>query len=81
MKDIEQRKTFFNEQLGPSTARPPKVNLKQIDDLYDKFEAEEEKASHMILLTLPNLAMISVIFLSAYIYMQLEKLGGKSRMD
>jgi len=35
----------------------------------------------MIMFTLPNMSMLAVILLSAYIYMQLEKLGSKTRMD
>jgi hypothetical protein len=55
--------------------------LEQIDEIFDKLETEEGKSLLMILFSLPNLSLLAVSVLAVYKWMELQRLGGKSRRD
>jgi hypothetical protein len=59
----------------------PLVDLGSIDEIFDALEKEEGQTTLMILLKIPNLAMLGVIFMSIYLWVTLQKMGSKQRHD
>ena len=82
-KDIEQRKKYFleHERLTTHEAEGPPIDLAEVESIFDKIEGEESSNFAAILMKVPNLCMIAVIATSAFVYMQLQGLQNKNRVD
>lgn len=58
-----------------------KPNVDVINQIFDEIIAEENPSMVAILCRLPNLMMVSVIFLCMVLSFQLNKLSNKNRVD
>jgi hypothetical protein len=71
LKDIEQRKKYYQEhdRLKQTTDADlnMRINLSQIDEVYDKIEDQENLSVFGLLLRTPNLCMLAVIAMSGFV--------------
>ena len=80
LRDISKRKEYFanhekvKKALEFQTGYAP--NIDSINKIFDDIIAEEQTGYIGTLFRLPNLLMLAVIGLSAFIMVQLNKLGG-----
>ena len=79
-RDIEMRRKYYQEHDHVKAKDGPKVNLQEIDDIFDEYENVEKRSSLGILATLPNLCLICVILASGYLWWTLQNLN-KFRLD
>ena len=80
LKDIEMRRKYFQEHDHVKSKEGPKVNLDEIDKIFDEFELNEQRSSLGLLAKVSNLFLICVIGTSCYLWWTLQNLS-KFRVD
>lgn len=76
-RENEQRRKYYQEHDHVVAKQGPQVDLSSIDEIFDALEKEEGQTTLMILLKIPNLAMLGVIIMSIYLWITLQNLGKK----
>ena len=74
-RDNEQRRKYYQEHDHVIAKQGPPVDLSKIDEIFDELEKQEAQSTLMILLKIPNLAMLGVIIMSLYLWVNLQRLG------